>query len=81
LAKDGTARASFYKIIMKRIKLLRPRFFTKPPTPPTDTLHKDFKKDFEEFEGNVNPETKEYGGPKGKEPTRYWLFYSRLVVA
>jgi hypothetical protein len=33
--------------------------------------HPDFKKEYKEFEGNVNPDTGEVGGPKGKEPTRY----------
>ncbi|OMJ13923.1 Succinate dehydrogenase assembly factor 4, mitochondrial [Smittium culicis] len=27
--------------------------------------------EYEPFEGNVNPETKEVGGPRGPEPTRY----------
>lgn len=28
-------------------------------------------KDRKQFEGDMNPETKEIGGPKGKEPTRF----------
>lgn len=33
--------------------------------------HPDYNQVYKEFEGDVNPETKEVGGPKGKEPTRF----------
>ncbi|KAI8899179.1 hypothetical protein BC833DRAFT_564324 [Globomyces pollinis-pini] len=33
--------------------------------------HPDYQKNTTQFEGEINPKTKEIGGPKGMEPTRY----------
>ncbi|KAI8870517.1 DUF1674-domain-containing protein, partial [Ramicandelaber brevisporus] len=48
----------------------------------TENKHRDAENNpLEAFEGDVNPRTKEVGGPKGPEPTRYsdWERKGRVV--
>lgn len=65
------------RILLQRFSTAKPfksttlAFSTIKPTTPPVEVHEDFKKEYKDFEGQVNPESGEVGGPKGKEPTRY----------